>query len=79
MKSTGDAVHLAASNPVIGELTQGVGEQGCRPPVKNLCLYLPRNILGEQFYFVLFNSLFKQSQFAWDRTSVLGVILPLCK
>lgn len=48
IKSAGDAVHLAASNPVTRELDQGVGEQGSPLPVAKLCLYLPRNILGEE-------------------------------
>lgn len=35
IKSAGNAVHLAASNPVARELAQGVEEQSSPPPVEN--------------------------------------------
>lgn len=54
IKSASDAVHLAASNAVARELAQGVGEQGFPLPVENPCLYLPRNILGEELFFIFF-------------------------
>lgn len=58
IKSAGDAVHLAASNPVIREAAQGMGNNAflCqwRTPV-----YLPRNILGKNYFY--FNSLLKRS------------------
>lgn len=53
IKSAGDAVHLAASNPVIREAAQGVEKQCFPLPVENPCLP-PKKYPGEELFLFFF-------------------------